>query len=270
MTPGTTVSAATASAIVTTTAASSLITSLPGHSSSLSSSSAASAGNVAARALSALQNVQDTTIQSFDDDDNEWELGVGNLIIDLDADLERNSTSPISGQHSPNMSAIEHQATVDKGLKMKIKRKSVGARTESKHEIVKNELKMANPNGDGSLLNTPSDLQKGKSPPDNKDKMPKGRAVHKKDKAKDKAKPAENATNNMGLSNGYPHHGAASAGTNDFTNTPLVNHCAPPFTVKSEPTADPYEFNAKVEDRISVPVKKIKLEKVCERARWVV
>ncbi|XP_015908008.2 zinc finger protein 608 [Parasteatoda tepidariorum] len=162
------------------------------------------------------------------DDDNEWELGIGDLIIDLDADIEKtnerngtgiaphhhhhhhngtvqspgnNTTSIIETPNSTSGSAttfnflgsqlqppsnlasgmsnsksprsvgsgaggstgtgvtasgnnggtgtqgsgtFEHQATVDKGLKMKIKRKTVGSKySEAKHEIVQSDIKSA-------------------------------------------------------------------------------------------------------------------------------
>ncbi|XP_073993891.1 uncharacterized protein isoform X2 [Rhodnius prolixus] len=93
----------------------------------------------------ATQPAQTTTAANFVEyDDNEWDVGIGDLIIDLDADIEKTGVGDGSGagggmaapkpaqakMHSP---AVEHQATVDKGLKMKIKRTKPG----TKHEIVK-------------------------------------------------------------------------------------------------------------------------------------
>lgn len=69
---------------------------------------------------------------NFDDDYNEWELGIGDLIIDLDADIEKSNRPSLPMASPPMASPVEHQATVDKGLKMKIKRKNM-----AKHEIVK-------------------------------------------------------------------------------------------------------------------------------------
>lgn len=103
-----------------------------------------------------------TTAANFDDD-NEWDIGIGNLIIDLDADIEKtnegaegglttssNPPPPTGGQimaanagptaatKAAAKMAIEHSATVDKGLKMKIKRTKPGTKSsEAKHEIVK-------------------------------------------------------------------------------------------------------------------------------------
>ncbi|CAH1128167.1 unnamed protein product [Ceutorhynchus assimilis] len=124
------------------------------------------------------------TAANFEYDDNEWDIGIGDLIIDLDADIEKtneqqqpiSSNSASSGTGSAsiagNMAAnagtgpqasktaatakmhIEHSATTDKGLKMKIKRTKPGTKTsEAKHEIVKS-------NEQNGIVD-PSDLSKG-------------------------------------------------------------------------------------------------------------
>lgn len=104
----------------------------------------------------------DTQASNFEYDDNEWDIGIGDLIIDLDADIEKTNegagvgsamatnASPASSGKTAAKLAIEHSATVDKGLKMKIKRTKPGTKTsEAKHEIVKsNEL---NGNVDGQV-----------------------------------------------------------------------------------------------------------------------
>uniref|UniRef100_A0A6M2DQQ9 Putative zinc finger protein 608-like isoform x1 n=1 Tax=Xenopsylla cheopis TaxID=163159 RepID=A0A6M2DQQ9_XENCH len=80
---------------------------------------------------------------NFDTDDNsEWDIGVGDLIIDLDADIEKEadnmaSTTPVDTTQTTQEQ--DHRATLDnKGLKMKIKRTKPGTKTcEAKHEIVK-------------------------------------------------------------------------------------------------------------------------------------
>lgn len=74
----------------------------------------------------ATQPAQTTTAANFVEyDDNEWDVGIGDLIIDLDADIEKTGVGDGSGagggmaapkpaqakMHSP---AVEHQATVDK------------------------------------------------------------------------------------------------------------------------------------------------------------
>ncbi|XP_077556094.1 uncharacterized protein LOC144170278 isoform X3 [Haemaphysalis longicornis] len=78
----------------------------------------------------------------FDDDYNEWELGIGDLIIDLDADIEKSNDHPMASSAATAAASppVEHQATVDKGLKMKIKRKNL-----AKHEIVKAQDSGASP-----------------------------------------------------------------------------------------------------------------------------
>ncbi|XP_008483788.1 zinc finger protein 609, partial [Diaphorina citri] len=107
------------------------------------------------------------------DNETEWDVGIGDLIIDLDADIEKTTTTPApssstilpppsissplkplssslplgkqlshhphlgtsAGPASPIM-AVEHSATVDKGLKMKIKRTQKPSGNKQ-HEIVK-------------------------------------------------------------------------------------------------------------------------------------
>ncbi|XP_066142971.1 zinc finger protein 608 [Euwallacea fornicatus] len=102
-------------------------------------------------------NQPPTTTPNFEYDDNEWDIGIGDLIIDLDADIEKTNEQQLPGLNSgiamaanagggPQASKaaatakmhIEHSATADKGLKMKIKRTKPGTKTsEAKHEIVK-------------------------------------------------------------------------------------------------------------------------------------
>lgn len=110
---------------------------------------------------------------NFEYDDNEWDIGIGDLIIDLDADIEKTgststtaagealgvtnsvvatvdlaagsgamsgaaATAPTATTAGSNKATVEHSATVDKGLKMKIKRTKTGTKSfEAKHEIVK-------------------------------------------------------------------------------------------------------------------------------------
>lgn len=86
---------------------------------------------------------------NFEYDDNEWDIGIGDLIIDLDADIEKTNEQPMAANAAGAQAAkatatatakmaVEHSATVDKGLKMKIKRTKPGTKTsEAKHEIVK-------------------------------------------------------------------------------------------------------------------------------------
>ncbi|KAJ9591804.1 hypothetical protein L9F63_001621, partial [Diploptera punctata] len=115
---------------------------------------------------------------NFEYDDNEWDIGIGDLIIDLDADIEKtnekiggagtggttanstgmSSTASGAGGKTGKM-AVEHSATVDKGLKMKIKRTKPGTKTsEAKHEIVKPGEQNGGEVGVG-------DASKGKHPP---------------------------------------------------------------------------------------------------------
>lgn len=100
---------------------------------------------------------------NFEYDDNEWDIGIGDLIIDLDADIEKTTEKTVEStpmaanaagiqatKAATAKMAVEHSATVDKGLKMKIKRTKPGTKTsEAKHEIVKsNEQNGVSDTGD--------------------------------------------------------------------------------------------------------------------------
>ncbi|RWS15772.1 zinc finger protein 608-like protein, partial [Dinothrombium tinctorium] len=136
-------------------------------------------------------------INAFDEDNNEWELGISELIIDLDADIEKDndmssgkmanpkatkagnysSTASKSGlssgghhnhhhhhhHHHQHANAnkcaatVEHQATVERGLKMKIKRKSIGGKSSgAKHEIVQSNSRSSS---SGAILSHISSQQ---------------------------------------------------------------------------------------------------------------
>lgn len=57
-----------------------------------------------------------------------------------------NSAGALANANSAAAAAVEHQATVDKGLKMKIKRKNVGSKSsEAKHEIVQSDTSKTTP-----------------------------------------------------------------------------------------------------------------------------
>lgn len=123
--------------------------------------------NVATPTISSsTTTISSTTNQptNFEYDDNEWDVGIGDLIIDLDADIEK--TNEVTGQSSSSLMStnagpggaqasknqsttkmhIEHSATADKGLKMKIKRTKPGSKSlEAKHEIVKSNEQNGNP-----------------------------------------------------------------------------------------------------------------------------
>ena len=58
-----------------------------------------------------------------------------------------------SSKNSGKLSVDNHQATLDRGLKMKIKRTKMGNKTsDSKHEIVKSEAEMDEQNSKNSFL----------------------------------------------------------------------------------------------------------------------
>ncbi|CAG0912547.1 unnamed protein product [Notodromas monacha] len=124
-------------------------------------------------------------------EDNEWDVGIGNLIDDLDADIEKsaaevsdgNNLEEVSGMpasdtglsssgatrggklpptNSPVVASpnVQHSATVEKGLKMKIKRTkpASGSRSAEKHEIVK----PVDPESNGKRSQAPVGVRKDK------------------------------------------------------------------------------------------------------------
>ena len=92
-----------------------------------------------AEARSTARNTGGAPGANFEYEDNEWDVGIGDLIIDLDADIEKNNdSSGVSPGSEPGMGLKPNShnnnnssVAADKGLKMKIKRRS-----EAKHEIV--------------------------------------------------------------------------------------------------------------------------------------
>ncbi|XP_071444793.1 zinc finger protein 608-like [Hetaerina americana] len=252
---------------------------------------------------------------NFEYDDNEWDIGIGDLIIDLDADIEKTNergggggggSSGVGGgsvnnsgvgasvgsgsgagggsggsgagvtarqqqtqqQHYGGMSAgatkgsskmataaVEHSATVDKGLKMKIKRTKPGTKTsEAKHEIVKAPGESGNAGVGGSVVgggvaNPCQGLQNGddtvkvsgKHPPPSSAPPPssgssssssgssgsgsssgggskRGSSGHRRDKARDKhaEKPPSKGSGSIGAPNGN----VGSAELNGVTTVP--------------------------------------------------
>ncbi|XP_008195436.2 zinc finger protein 608 isoform X3 [Tribolium castaneum] len=153
-------------------------------------------GNATAKPDIATSTTQPST--NFEYDDNEWDIGIGDLIIDLDADIEKTN----EGANTHNMAAnaggpqaakaaatakmaIEHSATVDKGLKMKIKRTKPGTKTsEAKHEIVKsNEL---NGTAEGPLAAKHAAAAPAPAAPGSGGNSKRGSSGHRRDKIRDK------------------------------------------------------------------------------------
>ena len=174
------------------------------------------------------------------------------------------------------MSSVEHTSTVDRGLKMKIKRKGLNQKND--HGRAQDTAKTEKDGGgkpaattvtdsvssvsiSGANGSAPVDKNAKSSPLVDKDKSPKVKVTHKKEKSKDKVK-TENVSN-----------GGTSSTTNVsngldvlFSQVSMEPKLADTVQVKKEqPVPDPYEFNAKVEDGIGLPVKKMKLEKVCNK-----
>ncbi|KAL0278404.1 UNVERIFIED_CONTAM: hypothetical protein PYX00_000233 [Menopon gallinae] len=170
---------------------------------------------------------------NFEYDDNEWDIGIGDLIIDLDADIEKTNEKaggPAGGGQMAQAAgkakmAVEHSATVqDKGLKMKIKRTKPGTKTsEAKHEIVK-----------------PGEQNGAEAGSESKGKHPQGPNVtkrlsggHRKDKAREKhcgdkalTKPSgtamvEASVNSVSV-NGVVRPGVTTATTSTTVNSPTA------------------------------------------------
>ena len=153
------------------------------------------------------------------------------------------------------MSSVEHHATVDKGLKMKIKRKNVcvdksekSKKDQSKNESSKTDkLGESSQSANGMLADKTSKLSLFG---DKQEKSPKSKsALSKKDKGK-------------GLGKG--DSGVASSSVNGldmFSQSSMEPKLGEMASGKRDCMPDPYEFNAKVEDGFSMPMKKMKLDK---------
>lgn len=159
------------------------------------------------------------------------------------------------------MSSFEHHATVDKGLKMKIKRKNVNVdKTEkqkkelsSKSENSQSDVKqsdLSDQSANGILVEKSAKLGLFSD----KEKSPKSKsAVNKKDKTKGSVKTDTNNQSSTSF-NGLENIFSGSSGSME----PKLGEIA---SGKKDCVPDPYEFNAKVEDDITMPIKKIKVEK---------
>ncbi|KAK3606212.1 hypothetical protein CHS0354_037880 [Potamilus streckersoni] len=169
------------------------------------------------------------------------------------------------------MSAVEHQATVDKGLKMKIKRKNGATSKTDRHEIVKTEQKThhsdyTSQSANGILAEQTSKL----SLMSDRDKLLKMKSQCRKDKGKEKVvKSGESVQNGGATSVAITTSISANSvtGVKDLgTIFGQSGNAEPkpgetPSNTKKDSVLDPYEFNAKLEDVVTMPMKKIKLEK---------
>ncbi|KAM3956702.1 uncharacterized protein ACR2FA_009355 [Aphomia sociella] len=105
---------------------------------------------------------------NFEYDDNEWDIGIGDLIIDLDADIEK--TDEAGG-----MAARAEPDAQRTALKMKIKRTKPGTKSsEAKHEIVKSNEMNGEPKAPPPTPAAPPAAAK------------RGSGGHRRDKARDK------------------------------------------------------------------------------------
>lgn len=146
------------------------------------------------------------------------------------------------------MSGAEHHATVDKGLKMKIKRKNVNnSKSDAKHEIVKGEKmssissESSNSSANGTQVDKMKQTALG-------DKSPKVKGAHKKEKLKEK------------VVKGSDISVSSVSTTLDAAFSQVSLDSKPGDSSKPD---DPYDFDAKDDENIGFPIKKVKVEKVC-------
>lgn len=143
------------------------------------------------------------------------------------------------------MSGNEHHATVDKGLKMKIKRKNVNSKSDAKHEIVKAGEKMSSISNDSSSNGTQAEKSKQST---SGEKSPKVKGSHKKEKSKER------------LGKGSADVSSVST-TLDAAFSQVSLESKPADSSKAD---DPYDFcEAKDDESIGFTLKKVKSEKVC-------
>lgn len=142
--------------------------------------------------------------------------------------------------------SAEHQATVDKGLRMKITKRSnknsAAMKNEGKTESQKGgDQRNSQGEREGGPSTTTANGGTGKSNNAAGEKSPKVKGVHKKDRGKESKGGKSGDGGSTGLAS------VSASLDNAFSQVSLEP--------KLGETADPYEFNAKVEDGISIPVK---------------
>ncbi|KAK6617179.1 hypothetical protein RUM44_005510 [Polyplax serrata] len=183
---------------------------------------------------------------NFEYDDNEWDIGIGDLIIDLDADIEKTNEKaggPAGGQMAQaagkTKMAVEHSATVqDKGLKMKIKRTKPGTKTsEAKHEIVKpGEQNGAESGSEKAKNNQSAAVTKRLSGGHRKDKA---REKHSGEKTPTQKTPSvaalsETSMNSAGV-NGVARGGTVAAGSTGAAAPQTAQQPRPVFPASHGP-----------------------------------
>ncbi|CAC5409492.1 Zinc finger protein 609,Zinc finger protein 608 [Mytilus coruscus] len=132
------------------------------------------------------------------------------------------------------MSGAEHHATVDRGLKMKIKRKNVNAsKSDGKHEIVKGGEKMSsNESNSNSANGTQMDKVKQNT---SGDKSPKVKGMHKKEKIKERVnKGSDVSSNDSSTSISQNHVGTDACSIGVATDPDCLGPCEPGTNVLLE------------------------------------
>ncbi|KAF9800747.1 hypothetical protein SFRURICE_013062, partial [Spodoptera frugiperda] len=170
---------------------------------------------------------------NFEYDDNEWDIGIGDLIIDLDADIEK--TDEAGG-----MAARAEPDAQRTALKMKIKRTKPGTKSsEAKHEIVKSNEMNGEPKASVPAQAAPPAAAK------------RGSGGHRRDKARDKhhhPHPPHDVNGVHRVANSHPnapgppapapaHPAALPAPAQHAPHAPHAPHAAP--AAKPEPRPAP-------------------------------
>lgn len=168
---------------------------------------------------------------NFEYDDNEWDIGIGDLIIDLDADIEK--TDEAGG-----MAARAEPDAQRTALKMKIKRTKPGTKSsEAKHEIVKSNETNGEPKPPPAPVTAPAAAP---APPSAAMAAKRGSGGHRRDKARDKH-----------------HHPHPPHEVNGVTRTPTAPNTPGPPAATALPGVTPALANpptpAKPEARTVVP-----------------
>ena len=246
-------------------------------------------------------NVFSSSTHDYVDDDDDDDDAAERLVIDLgpqDVAAAVVVGSPATAKLSPpaahtlsrlgdKMSTVspeQHEATVDKGLKMKIKRKNMTGKDSNNANcnLGKNECNSEN-NGANMLQNSPphattannsmpSPFEKLKQAILEREKTTKGTAqkgLHQRKEHHHMKKGNSPLSGNSSVAMGSPSGNPSGISLNGVGESDRSTNSSFTGSQKSgdlsSSAPDPYEFNVKVEDSrvVGFPVsKKLKLEKV--------
>jgi len=204
------------------------------------------------------------------DSEHSWDFGVGDLVIDLDADIERDCDGV--GNYDTTMSSSD-------ALKMKIKRKnSASIKIEASEHKPEPKADQNSPDKSHAVHGKSSDKSFNKvvNTPE-KSPSTKGRGSGKKT-SKVTNRPSNPNSNTTAVITTSPTGTvptdcsvASPTQVGPVTGSSPVNGSdnrlgrqvvTPAKHPPRDPAHDPYEFNAKFEDRLMFPAKKPKVDKV--------